>query len=330
MHQTGWRILCGLMALTVVASAGHARAAGRQAVAVLDFAGAEVREVDSWWQPAGSQRDYAEENDLPLAFENGQGQKLVLIPAGTFSMGSPPGESGRDEDEGPVHAVELARGFYMGAMEVTNGEYRWYRSGHDSMAYKGLSLNGEPQPVVSVSWDNARAYCGWLTEQERRAGKLAVGWAYRLPTEAEWEYACRAGSRGRYWWGESESAAGRYANVADRTAKARWANWAIFDTNDGHAVTAPVGRYEANGFGLYDTTGNVWEWCADWYGKTYHGQAPRRDPAGSSSRSSRVLRGGSWHNRPRHCRSADRYSYTPGNTRNDIGFRVVLSPAPRA
>jgi formylglycine-generating enzyme required for sulfatase activity len=188
------------------------------------------------------------------------------------------------------------------------------KPGHDSGEYEGLSLNDDSQPVVMVSWDDAKAYCD--------------RYGLSLPTEAQWEYACRAGSIGKYGWGDGEQEAGRYANVADRTAKAKWTDWTIFDTDDGQAVSAPVGSYQPNAFGLQDMVGNVWEWCADWSDQNHYRQSPAADPAGPPSGLGRVVRGGSWFFDPGLRRAAVRGSGGPAFRFNRGGFRVAFTPGP--
>ena len=248
-------------------------------------------------------------------YKNSIGMEFVRIPAGEFTMGSPSNEKDRRGDEGPQHRVRIATALYMAATEVTNQQYRLFKREHDSKSFEGTNLNADAQPAVYVSWEDARAFCAWLSRKD--------GIAYGLPTEAQWEYACRAGSRGRCFWGESERGAGACANVADRTAKRKWPSWAVFDTDDGYALTAPVGNYAANAYGLYDMIGNVWEWCADWYESGYYGKSPTDDPSGPRSGSARVFRGGGWGFNPWRCRSARRYGYGPGFRSFDLGFRLV-------
>ncbi|MCD6326070.1 SUMF1/EgtB/PvdO family nonheme iron enzyme [bacterium] len=227
------------------------------------------------------------------------GIAFVWIPAGDFMMGSPSSEKNRDDDEGPVHRVRISKGFWLGKYEITNAQYRRFKSGHDSGDYKGHGLNGGNQPVVNVSWDDAKGYTEWLSR--RSGGK------YRLPTEAEWEYACRVGTPTRFYTGDADSDLGR-------------AGW--YGSNSG-GKTHAVGQKAANGWGLYDMRGNVWEWCSDWYGKGYYGSSPGVDPTGPGSGSGRVGRGGSWGGNPGFCRSAYRYRFAPTSRNYDLGFRVV-------
>jgi formylglycine-generating enzyme required for sulfatase activity len=286
--------------------------------------------------------------------------ELVLIPPGVFTMGSPGGEQGRfnDEfnDEGPAHEVELTKPFWIGRFEVTRGQFRRFV---DAAEYKteaekdgkgGGGYDADKQdffsdskytwrstgfaqtdehPVVNVSSNDAMAFCAWLGR--KTGGKV------RLPTEAEWEYSCRAGTTTRFSGGDSDTSLRRVANIADLSLKAKWdysnltnkefqkilKEW--FDEvswDDGYAFTAPVGQFRANAFGLYDMHGNAWEWCADWYGKYSEGRL--RDPEGAAAGSFRVLRGGGFDGAARNCRSAFRSRVEPAVRFLNLGFRVVL------
>ncbi len=231
---------------------------------------------------------------------------LIWIPPGTFTLGSPATESDRFDWEGPQTRVYLSKGFYMGKYEVTQREYQDVIGSNPSYFQGDLSL-----PVEQVSWNDAVAYCNGLTANEANAGKLPAGYVYRLPTEAEWEYACRAGTTTRFSYGDDPGYGelGRYA-------------W--FTVNSG-GRTHVVGGLLANPWGLHDMHGNVWEWCQDWWSGNYPGGA-LTDPAGAASGSLRVLRGGYWVNDGRYCRSAFRDYVTPDYRINFIGFRVVLAP----
>ena len=255
------------------------------------------------------------------------GAEMAWIPPGEFTMGSSKeegdyayewakkamGDAVKREwynDETPAHKVRITQGFWMYRHEVTNAQYRKLKE-PPKLDYQGLTLTGDRQPVAGVTWDQCKAYCEWA------GGKL--------PTEAQWEYACRAGTTTRFWWGDSETEAGRYANVADRTAKAKLEFKFIFDTDDGQAVSAPVGNYAANRFGLYDMIGNVWEWCNDWYDEGYYAKSPSEDPAGPAIGALRVVRGGSWDYRPFDARSAFRNKDRPDEEFGNFGFRPVVS-----
>ena len=265
-----------------------------------DAAEAKTQQFGQQIAAARAERDrLAEELDelnTPEAFTNSIGMQLKLIPAGTFSMGSANGDS----DEGPVHEVTITKPYYLGVYEVTNAQWQAVMGDVPS------EWKDADRPVESVSWDKAAAFCEALSAlpAERQAGRV-----YRLPTEAEWEYACRAGTTTAYSFGDEESLLGDFA-------------W--FDDNSGRQ-THPVGQKRPNGWGLYDMHGNVWEWCSDWYGDYAAGAV--RDPVGPASGSDRVLRGGSWYDSASLCRSAFRIRFYPSYRFSNLGFRLALSPS---
>lgn len=247
------------------------------------------------------------------------GMELVWMAPGCFNMGSPETERDRSANETP-HQVCL-KGFWMGKTEVTNAQYRQFESGHDSGAYESHNLNAPDQPVVRVSWQEAVAYANGLS------GK--TGLRYRLPTEAEWEYAARAGQTGSRYWGDDPNQACRYANIYDETARqAKPFNWANYPCQDGQAAAAPVGQYTANAFGLHDLLGNVAEWTCSEYDSAYAGGETRCADLQATASGRRVLRGGSWSDYPGLVRFAYRFPAAPeyGKWRSDIGFRLVLEP----
>ena len=221
---------------------------------------------------------------------------MVLIPAGEFQMGSNDG----DDDEKPVHTVYVDA-FYMDKYEVTNAQYRKFidATGYRAPRYwSGSRYNAPDQPVVGVSWHDAAAYAKW-------SGK-------RLPTEAEWEKAARGGLPGKkYPWGDSIGHDD--ANYSGTGGKDHWSG------------TSPVGSFSANGYGLYDMAGNVWEWCSDWYDSSYYANSPSRNPVGPGSGQSRVLRGGSWDANGVNLRYALRGGNNPTSTSSDSGFRCCAS-----
>jgi uncharacterized protein (TIGR02996 family) len=269
---------------------------------------------------------------------NSLGMKLVPIPAGAFRMGSPSDEEGRDPDE-QEHEVTLTRPYRLAAHPVTVGQFRDFvrttryqtaaeRDGEGAIGWNARAQGwerargyawhspgwqqGEDHPVVLLSWADAVHFCSWLTNTEQRT--------YRLPTEAEWERACRGGSQTPFWWGASASSAQANFNGAEPYG----------DADKGPALrrTAPVGSYPANPFGLFDTHGNAWEWCFDGYAANYP-SGPATDPTGPGPTGigGRVLRGGSWCDRGLDCRSAMRRCgdspwsrYQDGNR----GLRVLL------
>jgi len=221
------------------------------------------------------------------------GAPMVLIPAGEFQMGS-----NDYDDEKPVHTVYLDA-FYMDAYEVTNAQYKKFMdaTGHRAPEYwNDPKYNAPNQPVGGVSWYDAKAYADWAGE--------------RLPTEAEWEKAARGGLVGKkYPWGDTLTH--DEANYFGTGGKDMW------------EYASPVGSFAPNGYGLYDMVGNVWEWCADWYGSAYYAMSPGRNPRGPSSGSSRVLRGGSWSVVGSSRRVATRDSSDPTYTSSAVGFRCA-------
>ena len=214
-------------------------------------------------------------------FTNSIGMKFVLIPAGSFTMGSPSDEPGRDSDE-RQHRVTISKPFYLQTTEVTQGQWRRVM-GNNPSYFKNC---GDDCPVEQVSWNDAQEFIRKLNQMEGID-------KYRLPTEAEWEYAARAGSTTRYYFGDDESSLGRYA-------------W--YSRNSGKR-THPVGQKRPNAWGLYDMHGNIWEWCQDWIGDYPSGHVI--DPKGPSSGEFRVLRGGSWYYFARNVRSAYRCRLNP-------------------
>lgn len=249
------------------------------------------------------------------------GMVFVWIPGGCFLMGSPFSEPNRDPDEGPVHEV-CVDGFWMGKTEVTNAQFRHFVPTHNSGTYEGISLNGDNQPVVGVTWEDANSFSQWLTAQN--GGQ----YRFRLPTEAEWEYACRAGTETAQYWGDDLDRACDYENVADRSANRLWGWQDFHGCNDGYGATAPVGSFQPNPFGLHDMLGNVWEWCLDVYTVDTYVKLGRTNPVYStvSDGYDRVIRGSYWHAGPGDVRCADRGSGSPKAMNDDLGFRLVREP----
>ncbi|MCP5518843.1 MAG: formylglycine-generating enzyme family protein [Verrucomicrobiales bacterium] len=222
---------------------------------------------------------------------------LVLAPAGEFEMGSPAGEAGRDDDEGPLHKVRFDWPFYLGKYEVTQEQWERVMGSNPSL------LKGESRrPVECVSWTGAQGFVSKLNESLGGA----AGLRFALPSEAQWEYGCRAGTTTRFSSGDHDSRLGQYG-------------WYT-----GNALGQPhrVGEKQPNGWGLYDMHGNVREWCSDWYGIYPGGDVT--DPKRPSSGSNRVFRGGGWYCDAQDCRSANRDRNSPSCTSNDLGFRVAL------
>ncbi len=258
------------------------------------------------------------------------GQEYVYIPPGEFMMGTVFGDDETNPDESPRHKVIISRGFWMSTTEVTVGAYKKFalatgRQMHREPKWtdegKPYNINPgwryEEHPIVKVNWNDAVAYCQWI--------------GGRLPTEAEWEYAARAGTTTEYHWGNSESQIDRYANYADKSFDSKFSDsksWGDKAHNDGYSGTSPVGTFEPNAWGLYDMSGNVYEWCSDWYDDNYYqGRRVFTDPQGPSSGRYRVLRGGSWSSRARSVRSALRLRFMVSHRYSVAGFRIVRDEA---
>ena len=273
------------------------------------------------------------------------GMRFVRIPAGRFRMGSPDTEPDRRSDEGPVHEVTITRPFLLGTCEVTVGQFRKFveetgyktdaeRSGRGSRAlvpgdvgrfrvYTARNWDSpgfeqtDDHPVTCVSWNDAVEFCKWLSRKEGRT--------CRLPTEAEWEYAARAGAAGRWPTGEDPEALAGHANVRDKAYPTVSRIHQKFGFDDGIPFTAPAAKYKANGWGLHDMIGNVWEWCAD--GVREYAKDPVADPRGPDS-GPRVIRGGSFFAGPEVVRLAVRSCDLPDDRSAVLGFRVLMEVAP--
>src|SRR3954463_1219958 len=297
---------------------------------------------------------------------NSLGMKLVLIPPGEFLMGSGdsgeqlhkayPQYSHKPayyDDELPQHRVRITKAFYFGKYEVTNAQFRRFvESAHyktqaeaeepdDPKGSGGWGFNQRLQkfegrrpefnwrnpgfaisdslPVVDVTWNDCVAFCKWLSNKE--------GKTYRLPTEAEWEYAARAGTKTRYWSGDDPESVSRIGNIADATFFKSFSHYypreKTLAGTDGFALPAPVGSFPANAFGLHDIHGNVWEWTADWYAEDYYAHSPTDDPQGPRTGDRHVRRGGAWHTSPLYARVTYRNYNTPQSRYPNLGFRVV-------
>ena len=288
----------------------------------------------------------------------GQTFYFVYVPAGTFTMGhrdkekpvlkGKVGAAFYEEyfaDEKPKHVCRLSRAVWLSKTEITIAQFQAFviatgyrtdaEAGRGKLGKGSIVLSGErpvkqadagwrkpyfsqgdDHPVVCVSWNDCQQMIQWL--------RNTSGQPFRLPTEAEWEYACRAGTDTSFFWGNNYAKTCVYANGADKATQAKYAHWAVNDCSDGHGETAPVGSFTPNAWGLYDMSGNVWEWCNDWYGETYYAGSPGRDPTGPSSGTDRVNRGGGWNNLPMNLRSAYRDNCSPDYRISNLGFRLAL------
>ena len=250
---------------------------------------------------------------------NALGMKFVRVPAGRFVMGSPTDEEQRGTDE-MQHAVTISRPFYLGVHEVTQGQYEKLMGKNPSFFAKsggGKQRVGAADtanyPVDNVSWNDAVAFCAKLGATQ---GARAAGHTYRLPTEAEWEYACRAGGK----------AATHFGPQMD-SGQANFNGLSPYQTTTGGPFlrrTTDVGENQANAFGLYDMHGNVQEWCGDWYAADYYAKCPEAGPPGPAKGTERVLRGGGWAHSGKACRCAVRNKMAPDAASYSSGFRVVL------
>ena len=256
-------------------------------------------------------------------------------------------------DEAPVHRVRITRPFYLGQFEVTVGQFRKFveASGYvpesiaDGTGGYGFNPDYDPQtsprhdafegrnpkyswrnpgfpqgddhPVLNVTWNDAVALANWLSKKE--------GHAYRVPSEAEWEYACRAGSRTRYTNGDDPQSLLKVGNTFDVDTARYWPQWRAYaqPAPDGYTFTAPVGSFAPNAFGIYDMHGNAWEWTGDWYGEDYYAHSPTDDPRGPADGNVRVRRGGSWHTWALYARCAFRNWNTPQTRYTLVGIRLL-------
>ncbi|MDS4021926.1 MAG: SUMF1/EgtB/PvdO family nonheme iron enzyme [Candidatus Competibacter sp.] len=279
---------------------------------------------------------------MPMDFQDtlkdgSPGPNMVVIPAGTFLMGPPENEKSRKDDE-RQRSVEIKPNFAIGKTEVTVGQFRrfveatsyrteaetaggcyswdgkaWQQTADKNWRNPGFKQDDQ-HPVVCVSWNDALKYTEWLSKQ--------TGQKYRLPTEAEWEYAARAGTQTAYYWGDNPNEGCHFGNGADRTVKEQFPGWTILECKDGYVYTAPVGRFQTNDFGLYDMLGNVWEWTCSEYDKNYGG-AELRCVSDPNSGGPRVVRGGSWYFGPEWLRSAARGWFNSRDWNFNVGFRLA-------
>jgi sulfatase modifying factor 1 len=275
----------------------------------------------------------------------GEEVEFVKVPAGKFTMGSDKAKDTSASDvETPAHTVTFTKALWVAKYPTTKGQFAAFvkadgykteaeADGKGGYGYDGKSAytqdakytwketgwtQTDQHPVVNVSWNDAEAYTKWASKQ----GKAQV----RLLTEAEYEYANRGGTDTVYFSGDDVSSLEGYANVSDKSAKAKFDYFTAAPFDDGEVFTSPVGKFKANGFGLHDTTGNVWSWCADWYDAKLYQRGDVTDPKANANgeQKYRILRGGSWLDPPEYCRAAIRNDRAPAYRFNIVGFRVCL------
>ena len=290
---------------------------------------------DEATRPAEPSKEEAEPTGtMKVDLGGGVKLELVWIKPGKFLMGSPVNEDGREVGVGQgagretQHEVTITTGFWMGKYEVTQAQ--WERvMGNNPSQFKDA---GKDAPVEQVSWNNCQEFLKKLNERVAASASAPAGLRrddgsrFRLPSEAEWEYACRAGTKTAYSFGNDFANLCRYGNYREKSSGlpvgGKWFEKTDLNHDDGFKTTAPAGKYRANAWGLCDMHGNVFEWCQDWFEDYAAGDA--KDPTGPSAGSARVIRGGSWNVEPSDCRSAFRFSLDPSNRLSPIGLRVVV------
>ena len=271
-----------------------------------------------------------------LLWDSSYAPEMVVVPAGEFAMGSATTEPNRDAAEGPQHRVRIGAAFAVSKYPVTVEEYarfvadarydagnQCYKTEHGTDWKNEVGTNwrkpgfaqGPDSPVVCINWNDAKAYAAWLSKK--------TGQKYRLLSEAEYEYADRAGTTTAYWWGDDPAESCRRANGSDLALTARYPTVKSTACQDGYTFTSPVGKFAPNAFGLYDTAGNIWSWVEDCWNDTYASVPGDGSAALTGDCTRRLLRGGSWYYYPRNLRSADRYGNATEPRVNMDGFRVA-------
>jgi formylglycine-generating enzyme len=300
--------------------------------------------VGLWFGTGVSAADLPKQLNLDLG--NNAKMNLVLIPAGKFIMGSPETEAGRWPDE-VQHEVTISKPFYMGVTHVTVDQFAAFvkdsgyktdaerdgwsiatvfhegKLGYEKVDGRSWRNPSFPQtgdhPVVQVSWNDAKAFCDWLSKKSGRS--------VNLPTEAQWEYAARAGAKTAFPWGDNPDDGKGWANFDDLSfknfLKTPPKDWIFANYDDGYVFTSPVGIFKPNAFGLYDVVGNVWQWCSDYYGPVDENAVT--DPTGPATGEMRIARGGCWFLYPKRCRLAHRHYNLPDLRRDNYGFRVMVA-----
>ncbi len=300
---TGGAAALGILILVLVASA-----AGPRPVRPPVGTG-NLPVPPDWAKVSLRQRQMAHQAGVPVAIEvpleGAQPLRLVYVAPGEFTMGATTFDSVRPHDELPPHRVRITRGFYLGIHEVTAGQWKAV------MGKDPSDVGTDHTPVECVNWLDCQDFLERLNRRQRGTR------VFRLPMEAEWEYACRAGTTTEYPWGNGIRGCARHANVADESAKEGIPGFVEYarGERDGSVQTAPVGSYEPNAWGLHDMIGNVQEWCQDYYSPTYYSTSPADDPPGPRTGQNRVSRGGCWASKPTSCRSAFRMGIPPRASR---------------
>ena len=244
---------------------------------------------------------------------------MIVVPPGRFVMGSPADESGHIATEAPQHVVTIDRAFAVGKYEITFDDWEACVSDRRCARLADSGFGRGRRPVINVSYEDTMPYLAWLSEKTNRK--------YRLLTEAEWEYAARAGSDKTRFWGNSPDQACKFANVFNPATMAKYkdSDRVAFRCDDGYVETAPVGSLKPNGFGLYDMLGNVWEWVDDCWNISYGGAPSDGSAWNTGDCAKRVVRGGGWYYGPRNVRAAKRLPTAPVQRSHDLGFRVARS-----